>query len=139
VRPPPARRPAGRIAVAAAGLALLLAGCGDDPKVESDAPQPAATTPKETVPTTKTTPTTPTQPPGPATEPQAPGEGDGNSGGGEDGGGDDGGTPAPEQEAPPGGSLKPPEDSPGNDRPPASGSPADRFERYCEQHPEECG
>jgi hypothetical protein len=42
-----------------------------------------------------------------------------------DGGGDSGGTPAPD-------------DSPQNDTPPPSGSPAERFEQFCQENPGAC-
>jgi hypothetical protein len=43
----------------------------------------------------------------------------------------DGGTPAPQPEAPP--------DSPENDVPPPPGSPAERFEEFCDENPGACG
>jgi outer membrane biosynthesis protein TonB len=43
----------------------------------------------------------------------------------------DGGTPAPQPEAPP--------DSPENDIPPPRGSPAERFEEFCDENPGACG
>jgi hypothetical protein len=53
-----------------------------------------------------------------------------------------GGTTAPAQ--PPAdtggetGGTQPPQDSPQNDTPPPSGSPAERFERFCEENPGAC-
>jgi len=55
---------------------------------------------------------------------------------------DSGGTPAPE--APPAtggdgsGGTPAPEDSEQNDVPPPSGSPAERFEQFCQENPGAC-
>jgi hypothetical protein len=55
---------------------------------------------------------------------------------------DSGGTAAPT--APPagggesGGTQAPPQDSPQNDTPPPSGSPAERFEQFCQENPGAC-
>ena len=59
----------------------------------------------------------------PGTETLPP-DGDGDSS-------DDGGIPAPEAE--------PPADTPENDTPPPPGSPAERFEEFCEENPGACG
>jgi len=56
--------------------------------------------------------------------------------------GDSGGTPAPT--TPPaggggsGGTPAPPQDSPQNDTPPPSGSPAEKFEQFCQENPGAC-
>jgi hypothetical protein len=55
--------------------------------------------------------------------------------------GDSGGTSAPE--APPAaddgsGGTQAPQDSPQNDTPPPSGSPAERFEQFCQENPGAC-
>ena len=54
---------------------------------------------------------------------------------------DSGGTPAPD--APAGtdggsGGTEAPQDSPQNDTPPPSGSPAERFEQFCQENPGAC-
>jgi hypothetical protein len=51
------------------------------------------------------------------------------------------GQSAPDQQAPSapsGGTPAPPEDTPQTDTPPPAGSPASRFERFCEQNPGAC-
>jgi hypothetical protein len=104
---------------------VAVGGCGgDDPKVKDSPRADTAGTTATAPPATTPTVTTPED--SPATAPQAPGEGDGAG----DGGGS-GGTPAP------GGSTTP-EDSAQNDTPPPSGSPAERYEQYCEDHPGAC-
>jgi hypothetical protein len=102
--------------------ALAASGCGDDPTAGTTpsstltAPastQPAPTTPTATTPAQPATPapTGTTTSPDPRTVPQAPGEGNGSSPGNSSGG-----TPAPEP-----------------------GSPADRYQQYCDANPGACG
>ena len=108
----------------ACGLLLsgLVASCGGD---DEKAPEtvPTVTTETETTPT-ETTPTATTPPPAattPApTTPAPPPDTD------------SGGTPAPR-------TTTQPQDGPYNDVPPEPGSPAERFERACEQNPQTCG
>lgn len=104
------------------GLALLglAAGCvGDEERAETPPTPPELTIPR-TEPEPEPSPPAPTQPQreDPATAPAPPGEGDGS-------------TPAPRRQSRP--------DSPENDTPPPAGSPAERFERECEQNPAACG
>jgi hypothetical protein len=53
---------------------------------------------------------------------------------------DSGGTPAPAEPPATGGSggTTGPQDSPQNDTPPPSGSPAERFEQFCQENPGAC-
>ena len=111
------------IAAVVTGLAVgqVVSGCGSD-----DSPNREVTTPELTVPgdsggTTGTTDRGTTD------------EGTtGDSGTG-------GSAPAVEApQAPSGGAPAAPEDTPQNDAPPAAGSPAERFERFCEQNPGAC-
>jgi hypothetical protein len=100
-------------------VSAAIAGCGGDD-------EPAGETTRElpdlSIPTTEATPTvtTPVEPPAttttvdPATE-TLPEEGP---------------APAPEQ---------PPADSPESDTPPPEGTPAERFEEYCNENPGACG
>ena len=111
-----------RLALALSCAALLaVPGCGgDDEEGRSDVTAPVPTIPDgaggaDTGTDQDTTPTTPTDPapaPEPAPEPD-PG----------------GGATAP----------APPPDSPENDTPPPPGSPAERFEDFCESNPGACG
>jgi hypothetical protein len=55
-----------------------------------------------------------------------------------DSGGSGGGTVEQSPESPSGGAQPPTEDTPQNDTPPPTGSPAERFERFCEQNPGAC-
>jgi hypothetical protein len=122
---------------------LAVAGCGDDPsssETSTSATTPAATTPAPTTTTTTENPATTPQSPGEGDgtgSTQAPGEGDGTggtpapggsgSGGSGSGGNGSGGTPAPD-----------PKDEPGSDSAPPPGSPAERYEHYCDTHPHAC-
>ena len=114
-----------RLIVALALLALLLPGCGHDRKEAVKKPKTTTTRTERTAPRTETAAPTPVQTApapsttsqDPATAPAPPGEGDGRPRG-----------------TPQGGS-----DSPANDTPPPSGSPAARFEKDCEQRPRSCG
>jgi hypothetical protein len=47
-------------------------------------------------------------------------------------------APAPAEPAPSGGAQPPAEDSPQNDTQPPSGSPAQKFEDFCNQNPGAC-
>ena len=102
---------------------LLAAGagaCGGDDEKPADT-TPTITIETETTPTaTETAPTATTRAPAPPPPtPTAP-PADPNSGG----------TTVPRAA---------PQDGPGNDLPPEPGSPAERFERQCEQNPQTCG
>jgi len=119
--------PAATVLLAIA-LALVpaSAGCGGDDESAQTTPE----LPRLTTPQTETEP-----PPPPETETAAPldpgtetlpPDGDGDSS-------DDGGTPAPAPEA------EPPADTPENDTPPPADSPAERFEKFCEENPGACG
>jgi hypothetical protein len=123
-------RPSRLLAAITFALALValapLTACGDEDepaKVPAEAPPkaPALTVPHadpEPAPTqrTETTPAPATLGEDSATAPLAPGEGDG--------------TVRPPRTTP---------DSPDNDTPPPAGSPAERFERECEESPAACG
>jgi hypothetical protein len=121
---------------------LAVAGCGSDSStVDSTTPRPPAGTPTSTA----TTPTTKasTAPSPYSTTPQQPDEGHGRSGGGSSGGGSSGGggsggTPAPSGGGNGSGGTKAPDDSPSNDQPPPPGSPAQRYEQYCNANPGAC-
>ncbi len=113
-----------RFAIAfACGLLLagLVASCGGDDEKASKT-TPTVTTETETE-ATDTVPTVTTRTPtAPRTTTPAPA--DTNSGG----------ATAP-RTTPRGQS----QDGPGNDTPPEPGSPAERFERQCQQNPASCG
>ena len=97
----------------ACGLLALAPGCGGGDDEDPPPSAPALTVPRETTPHTtegQDTATTQTE-----TAPAQP---------------ESGGQPAPEPQ---------PEDSPQNDTPPPAGSPAERFEEFCEQNPGACG
>jgi hypothetical protein len=105
-------------------LALAAAGCGgDDEQAEAPPDPPELTIPRttpepaETQATGTTETTAPATPDDPATAPLTPGEGDGT------------GAP-PARTAP---------DGPENDTAPPAGSPAERFERECDENPAACG
>jgi hypothetical protein len=126
VRTRPSRvLPAAAILLAIA-LALAGAGCGGDDESADTTPE----LPKLTSPRTETETEAPAQPETETAAPVDPGtetlppDGDGNSS-------DDGGVPAPE--------TAPPADTPENDTPPPPGSPAERFEEFCEENPGACG
>ena len=96
----------------ACGLLALAPGCGGDDE-EEPVKAPTLTVPGEREPDTterQDTATTETD-----TAPAQP---------------ESGGQPAPEPQ---------PEDSPQNDTPPPAGSPAERFEQFCEDNPGACG
>jgi hypothetical protein len=103
-------------------VAGLLLACGGD---DEPAAKTTPTVPDLTVPETDevepSVPETEPEPPATTTETVPPST--------------DGGTPAPEQEPEP----EPPADTPENDTPPPAGTPAERFEEYCNDHPEACG
>ncbi len=99
------------IALACGALAFVPACGGDDEEEPLTAPE--LTVPRSTEPETTEQDTTSDQTqPAPTPEP------------------DSGGTPAPTPE---------PKDSPQNDQPPPPGSPAERFEKFCEENPGACG
>ncbi len=110
----------------AIAFALAGAGCGGDDESAETTPE----LPKLTSPRTETETEAPAQPETETAAPVDPGtetlppDGDGDSS-------DDGGIPAPEAE--------PPADTPENDTPPPPGSPAERFEEFCEENPGACG
>ncbi len=101
----------------ACGALLLAPGCGDDGE-DTSRTEPAATTTvpqEEEAPDTSTSEapaSTQTETTPPATDPSS------------------GGSPAPSKPAP---------DSPESDRKPDPGSPADRFEEFCDENPGACG
>jgi hypothetical protein len=111
---------------AVAALVLALAACGGDDENVADTPaRPELTVPgggkaptlDEKPRTTKTGTSTTTAP--------AP----------------SGGTPAPtpqQQQQQPQGQANQPQDSPQNDTPPPKGSPAQKFEQFCEDNPGAC-
>ena len=103
-------------------MAALVAACGGD---DEKAPRTTLTVPTETETTTatETAPTATTPAPAPPPKTPAP-PADTNSGG----------APAPRTTP-----RSAPQDGPGNDTPPEPGSPAERFERQCEQNPQTCG
>ena len=98
----------------ACGVLVLAPGCsGDDEKANETDTAPAITVPTDdttTPPPTETTPPQTQTTPSPRTTP------------------DSGGSPAP---ATP--------DSPENDTKPEPGSPAERFEEFCNENPGACG
>jgi hypothetical protein len=95
-------------------LAVLSAGCGGDQESSADPPPEA---PELTIPETDQAPPPPTDTT-PTTETTPPPT--------------DGGTPTP----PP---AETPTDTPENDTPPPQDSPAERFERFCNDNPGACG
>ena len=97
-------------------LVAALAGCGGDD-------EPADTTrslPDLAIPTTETTPppVTETAPPATTVDPA---------------------TETLPEEGPVPTTTQPPQDTPENDAPPPEGSPAERFEEYCNENPGACG
>lgn len=105
---------------------IALSGCGADD--EPTATTETAATQTETAPATvtertQTTPPTATTPPATVTE--SPDDG--------------GGVPAPGADTEPRQAPEPEPDSPTNDLPPPADSPAERFEKDCEQQPGSCG
>lgn len=114
-----------RARVALAGAVLALAGAAGLSACGDDEPEPAATT-------TEPAATTTTAEPAESEDPYQGAEDDGGASGG-----GSGGVPAP-----PTGSGSAPsgaEDSPEHDVPPEPGSPAQRFEQFCEENPKACG
>jgi hypothetical protein len=97
--------------------AVATAGCGGDDEPRATPRPPELTVPNESEPAQSTTGTETTEQTAPAAPEQQPGAG--------------GGSPAP----------SPPQqqDTPQNDTPPPSNSPANRFERFCQQNPGACG
>jgi hypothetical protein len=100
-------------------LALAIAGCGgdDEPSTSTARELPELSLPTTTSPATppveeKTTPTTTTVDPATETLPE---------------------------EGPPATTPQSPSDTPENDAPPPQGSPAERFEQYCNENPGACG
>jgi hypothetical protein len=119
----------------AAVLALAALGCGgDEETADTPARTPApATAPLETAAettqaTTEQTTTEPSGGVGPTDQTTTGSTSSGGDGGG--GGGGGGVSPSYDPEQP---------DSPANDVPPAAGTPQDKFEQYCNQHPGACG
>jgi hypothetical protein len=111
------------IAAVITGLVVgqLASGCGSD-----DSPKRNVTTPELTVPEDSSGGVTGTTDKGTTDEGTT---------------GESGGQSAPVQQAPQtpsGGAPAAPEDTPQNDAPPATGSPAERFERFCEKNPGAC-
>jgi hypothetical protein len=105
------------VALLAAGAA---SGCGgDDEPAASQPTVPDLTVPQtdEAEPVEPETETVAPAPTAPEPEPAPPSTG--------------GGTPAPAPE--------PPADSPENDTPPPSDTPAERFEDFCNENPGACG
>jgi len=98
-------------------LVAALVGCGGDD-------EPAAETTRElpelSVPTTRTARTEPERATPPATTV-------------------DPATETLPEEGPPPVEDEPPEDSEENDAPPPAGTPAERFEEYCNENPGACG
>jgi hypothetical protein len=109
-----------RLALLLALLAVVAAGCGDDdapsaetlPGQELTVPDEDPGTGEETIERPTTTETTP-----PPTETSPRDD-------------DSGGTQAP--------AAKQPQDTPDNDVPPPKDSPAERFEKFCEENPGAC-
>lgn len=123
---PGASRRSRRTGIALACLALALgtggiAGCGDD-EPETDS--------------VTTEPITPTGPTGPTSGDEPQGEGGGGEGGDVD---LEDGTVTPPPETDPENLPAEPADSPENDTPPPPGSPAEQFEKFCDENPEACG
>jgi hypothetical protein len=100
--------------LAVALLAVPVAGCGgDEESAEGEPKRPELTVPggASTEPeTSESTQTAPATTPPPQTTPPS--------------------TQPPARTAP---------DSPQNDRPPPAGSPAERFEKFCNENPGACG
>jgi hypothetical protein len=115
-------------------LALVAAGCGgDDETAETVPPAPELSLPgNEEAPTLDDLPgTTGTDgtDDGATPDAQTPGEAAPPS----DGGGQDQGG-----QQPPSGGTPAPDDTPQNDTPPPAGSPAERFEQFCQENPGAC-
>jgi hypothetical protein len=135
-----AGRPSLAALLAAAGIALAVAGCGGDSEsTVSTAASPATTTSASEQTTTGTEPaTTESEPtttedsggvgPGETTTQTTTEDSGGGGGGGNANGG--GGTPSYDPSQP---------DSPQNDIPAAPGTPQGNFEQYCQQNPGACG
>lgn len=128
---PLGRRLAGLLLVCAA-LAAIAAGCGgddetptvDQPESERPASEPGTDNQPDTTTTAPPTTTETTKPGSGGTAP--PGETTTT-------------TPGSGGSAPPGSYDPGQPDSPENDIPPEPGTPEERFEKYCEEHPEACG
>lgn len=126
-------------AILLALLGLVAAGCGgDDETAETVPPAPELSLPGGETPTLDDLPdsTTSTD----DSDPSTSGGDSGGGGGGEasppaGGGGDQGGGG---QQQPPSGGQQAPDDTPQNDTPPPAGSPAERFEQFCEENPSAC-
>jgi hypothetical protein len=106
------------IALTCGAIALVGVACGgdDEPDATGTTTTPELTVPQTVTPDTQTTTTPPptiteTQPP-PATGPS-------------------GGTTAP--------ATPQQQDSPENDSPAPKGSPAEKFEKFCDENPGACG
>jgi hypothetical protein len=95
-----------------------IAGCGGD---DEPSTRTARELPKLDLPTTKTAP--PAVDTTPATTPTTV----------------DPRTETLPEEGPANTTPQAPSDTPENDAPPAQGSPAERFEQYCEENPGACG
>lgn len=98
-------------------MAAALLGCGGDDETGGETTRDL---PDLSVPSTETTPevTTPVEPPSTPVDPA---------------------TEALPEEAPAPAPAEPPADTPENDAPPPEGSPAERFEEYCNENPGACG
>jgi hypothetical protein len=104
------------VALACGALALAPVACGGDDEPEAT---DTTTTPELTVPSTAPdvpTDTTPAPAPTQTTPPADTGSG---------------GTTAPP--------ASKPQDSPENDSPAPKGSPAEKFEKFCDENPGACG
>jgi hypothetical protein len=133
-------------AVTLAVASLFVAGCGgDDETAETVPPPPELSLPGAETPTLDDLPDSTL--PSATSGSETPGSGSGSAGSDGGSGGSGGGSApgsggnAPSQgggqQAPSGGQHAP-EDSPENDTPPPPGSPAERFERFCEENPGAC-
>jgi hypothetical protein len=119
------------IAAVLTGLVVgqVLTGCGSDDSSTQQVTTPELTVPSESRGTTGTTGSGTTD-----------GGTTGDTGSGTGTGTGTGGSPPAQQapSAPSGGAQAAPQDTPQNDTPPAAGSPASRYERFCDQNPGAC-
>jgi hypothetical protein len=120
-----------RVALLLALLALGVAGCGGDDESETVPPAPELSLPGEDTPTLEDLPGSTTSTDSTTGTDTAPG-----------GGGEVTPPPATPQEPggqqPPSGGQPAPGDTPENDTPPPPGSPAERFEQFCQENPGAC-
>jgi hypothetical protein len=105
------------IALVCGAFALVPVACGgdDEPGTSDTTTTPELTVPRTTTPETETT-TTPAPAPTETQPPANPGSG---------------GTTAPP--------ATQQQDSPENDSPAPKGSPAEKFEKFCDENPGACG